>query len=59
VRFTPADAQTHAFPCESADAIFSRFGVMFFADPVAALPISAKRCDRTAVSRSCAGNRCP
>jgi SAM-dependent methyltransferase len=36
VRFTPADAQTHAFPCESADAIFSRFGVMFFADPVAA-----------------------
>src|SRR5262249_9342980 len=36
VRFTPADAQTHAFPCEGADAIFSRFGVMFFADPVAA-----------------------
>src|SRR6185369_6942243 len=36
VRFTPADAQTHAFTCDSADAIFSRFGVMFFADPAAA-----------------------
>ena len=36
VRFTPADAQTHAFPRETADAIFSRFGVMFFAHPAAA-----------------------
>ena len=33
-RFTQADAQTHAF--EPADGVFSRFGVMFFADPVAA-----------------------
>jgi SAM-dependent methyltransferase len=33
-RFVEADAQTHAF--EPADGVFSRFGVMFFADPVAA-----------------------
>jgi SAM-dependent methyltransferase len=33
-RFTQADAQTYAF--EPIDAAFSRFGVMFFADPVAA-----------------------
>jgi SAM-dependent methyltransferase len=32
--FVQADAQTHAF--EPADGAFSRFGVMFFADPVAA-----------------------
>jgi len=33
-QFIEADAQVHAF--EPADAVFSRFGVMFFADPVAA-----------------------
>jgi len=32
--FALADAQTHAFA--PADAMFSRFGVMFFADPAAA-----------------------
>ena len=32
--FIQADVQTHAF--EAADAAFSRFGVMFFADPAAA-----------------------
>jgi SAM-dependent methyltransferase len=32
--FTQADAQTHAFP--PVDGAFSRFGVMFFADPPAA-----------------------
>ena len=32
--FVLADAQTHEF--EPADGVFSRFGVMFFADPVAA-----------------------
>jgi SAM-dependent methyltransferase len=32
--FEQADAQTHRF--EPADAAFSRFGVMFFADPAAA-----------------------
>jgi SAM-dependent methyltransferase len=31
-----ADAATHAFPAATADLLFSRFGVMFFADPVAA-----------------------
>ncbi|HLY80220.1 MAG TPA: methyltransferase domain-containing protein [Caulobacteraceae bacterium] len=34
VGFVEADAQIHAF--EPADAAFSRFGVMFFADPSAA-----------------------
>jgi SAM-dependent methyltransferase len=36
VEFIQADAQTHAFAPESFDAIFSRFGVMAFADPTAA-----------------------
>ena len=36
VRFTNADAQTHRFEPGSADVGFSRFGVMFFADPPAA-----------------------
>jgi SAM-dependent methyltransferase len=35
VEFVHADAQTHAFN-ETFDAIVSRFGVMFFDDPVAA-----------------------
>jgi len=35
-RFLQADAQTHAFAPASADRIVSRFGVMFFEDPVAA-----------------------
>lgn len=34
--FMEADAQTQAFDAGSYDAAFSRFGVMFFADPVAA-----------------------
>ncbi len=33
-RFLQVDAQTHGF--DAADGAFSRFGVMFFADPVAA-----------------------
>jgi len=36
VTFIEADAQAHAFPPASFDAVFSRFGVMFFADPAAA-----------------------
>jgi SAM-dependent methyltransferase len=36
VSFVQADAQTHAFEPASFDLVFSRFGVMFFADPVAA-----------------------
>jgi SAM-dependent methyltransferase len=34
--FVEADAQTHTFDEASFDIIISRFGVMFFADPVAA-----------------------
>ncbi len=36
VGFIEGDAQTHAFPPGSFDAMFSRFGVMAFADPTAA-----------------------
>ncbi len=36
VNFTLADASTHKFSPASADVIFSRFGVMFFANPSAA-----------------------
>lgn len=36
VTFLQADAQTHALPAAHFDLLFSRFGVMFFADPVAA-----------------------
>lgn len=36
VSFLQADAQTHAFEPGKADAVISRFGVMFFDDPVAA-----------------------
>jgi SAM-dependent methyltransferase len=35
-KFICADAQTHAFEPASVDMIMSRFGVMFFADPVQA-----------------------
>ena len=34
--FVVGDAATHPFKAESYDLVFSRFGVMFFADPVAA-----------------------
>ena len=34
--FVVADAGTHPFDAAAADLVFSRFGVMFFADPVAA-----------------------
>lgn len=36
VAFELADAQEHAFPAAHFDLCISRFGVMFFADPVAA-----------------------
>jgi SAM-dependent methyltransferase len=36
IAFLEADAQTYAFQPASFDAVFSRFGVMFFADPEAA-----------------------
>jgi SAM-dependent methyltransferase len=36
IRFQVADAQTSDFGGERFDAVFSRFGVMFFSDPTAA-----------------------
>ena len=36
VTFAEADVQTYAFAPTTFDAVFSRFGVMFFADPPAA-----------------------
>jgi SAM-dependent methyltransferase len=36
VRFEHADSQVHQFSSEAFDAAVSRFGTMFFADPVAA-----------------------
>jgi SAM-dependent methyltransferase len=36
VTLVQADAQIHRFPPDSFDLLISRFGVMFFADPVAA-----------------------
>ena len=36
VTFVHADAQSHSFPSESFDVAISRFGTMFFPDPVAA-----------------------
>jgi SAM-dependent methyltransferase len=36
VRFDQADAQVHPFDPGAADVVISRFGVMFFDDPVAA-----------------------
>jgi len=36
IEFVRADAQVHPFPAARADVVVSRFGVMFFADPVAA-----------------------
>jgi len=35
-QFLAADAQTHPFEPDALDGVFSRFGVMFFADPPAA-----------------------
>jgi SAM-dependent methyltransferase len=36
VTFVHADAQSHPFPSEGFDVAISRFGTMFFSDPVAA-----------------------
>ncbi len=41
-RFLLADAQTHDFEPVSFDALISRFGVMFFADPAAAFANMAR-----------------
>ena len=36
IQFLDADAQTHTFEPARYDVVFSRFGVMFFEDPIAA-----------------------
>ena len=36
VAFVQADAQTHGFEAGAFDVGFSRFGIMFFADPTTA-----------------------
>src|SRR5688572_25349292 len=36
VEFVDADAQTHGFAADAWDCVFSRFGVMFFAEPARA-----------------------
>lgn len=45
VRFAAADAQTHPLPEAAVDRVFSRFGVMFFADPPVAFA-NLRRCLR-------------
>jgi SAM-dependent methyltransferase len=45
VRFIHADAQLFPFAPATFDAAFSRFGVMFFADPIAAF-VNIRRCLR-------------
>ncbi|MBH0779216.1 class I SAM-dependent methyltransferase [Nocardia bovistercoris] len=42
VEFVHGDAQVHAFPAGAFDVAVSRFGVMFFADPVAAFTTVAR-----------------
>lgn len=46
VRLVHGDAQTHAFADGDFDVVFSRLGVMFFEDPVAAFA-NLHRCTRT------------
>ncbi|BDU00783.1 MULTISPECIES: class I SAM-dependent methyltransferase [Nocardia] len=36
VSFRQGDAQVHPFPAAAFDVVMSRFGIMFFADPIAA-----------------------
>jgi len=60
-RFVRADAQTHSFEPASFDVVISRFGVMFFDDPVAAFAnlrrAAAPACQlRLVVFRSLAEN---
>ncbi|GIG20619.1 methyltransferase [Cellulomonas chitinilytica] len=45
VTFVEGDAQTHTFRPPSCDVVLSRFGLMFFADPVAAF-VNLRRATR-------------
>jgi SAM-dependent methyltransferase len=57
LRFENADAQTFAFTPDGVDLIFSRFGVMFFADPKAAFTNLARALRPGGRLASCAGRR--
>jgi hypothetical protein len=46
VTFDHAGAQVHRFPRQRFDLAISRFGTMFFADPVAAFANQGWRCAR-------------
>ncbi|MCW2395918.1 MULTISPECIES: class I SAM-dependent methyltransferase [unclassified Sphingobium] len=50
--FLCGDAQRHDFPPEQFDAIVSRFGVMFFDDPVAAF-VNIRRAARPGAALRC------
>jgi len=52
VTFIVADAQTHPFDPASFDAIISRFGVMFFADSIAAFANLRRAASPGAILRS-------
>lgn len=56
--FIRADAQTHAFAPASHDAVISRFGVMFFDDPLAAFA-NLRRAARSGAALSCIAWRSP
>jgi ubiquinone/menaquinone biosynthesis C-methylase UbiE len=53
-----ADAQRHAFASENHDAVVSRFGVMFFDDPVAAFS-NIRRALRPGGALICIAGRIP
>ena len=54
-RFEYADAQAHAFESSAFDIAISRFGVMFFADPVRAFARLPGPCAWRPTRRRCAG----
>lgn len=56
--FLEADAQVHPFDAGSFDAIVSRFGVMFFEDPVAAFR-NLRRAARPGAKLACMAWRSP
>jgi len=57
IRFENLDAQTHPFIEREFDLIVSQFGVMFFADPVAAFANVRSALRPEGQSCSCAGSR--
>ncbi|WP_435106490.1 class I SAM-dependent methyltransferase [Arhodomonas sp. AD133] len=57
-RFLRADAQTYEFEPESVDMIISRFGIMFFDDPVAAF-VNLRRAASAGTGLCCIAWRSP